>query len=169
MSLKILYHNDILLRTVSERIAPGYNLSSVVDMLKDAIRYEDKVWTGCGLSICGVQIGLPLRVILIGRPLYWNQGKHHKAFDVIVNPEVSDKSQEIAEEWEGCLSIPDTECLVSRSRTITLKYSNLQGKLVKNTFENTMARVLQHEIDHLDGILMTDKSKALRKKQDHTK
>ena len=62
MSLKILYHNDILLRTLSERIAPGYNLSSVVDKLKDAIRYEDKMWRGCGLSICGVQIGLPLRV-----------------------------------------------------------------------------------------------------------
>ena len=81
----------------------------------------------------------------------------------------SEKSQDIAKEWEGCLRITDTEFLVSRSRTITLNYSNLQGKLVKNTFENTMARVLQDEIDHLDGILMTDKSKSSRKKQDHNK
>lgn len=167
MGLRILYHNDLLLREISQIVPRGFDVQGLVEKLKDSIRYEDKVWTSCGLSLCGVQIGLPFRVILIGRPLYWGQGKHHQAFDVIVNPEIVKTSEEVKEEWEGCLSIPDLECLVSRYQKVTLEYLNLSGKSLKRTFENTVARVIQHEIDHLDGVLMTDKAKSQRKKLSH--
>ena len=70
MSLKIFYHTDSILRQVSKKIHKNDDVLNVVDKLKDAIRYKDKVWTGTGLSICGIQIGIPLRIILLGRPLF---------------------------------------------------------------------------------------------------
>ena len=166
MGLRILYHNDPLLRKVSRQIGKNEDVLSIVDKLKDAIRYEDKVWTGTGLSICGIQIGIPWRIILIGRPLYWNNNLYHKSFNVMINPEILTKDKDIIEEWEGCLSIPHLECLLPRHKSLILKYNNLLGKTIEQKFEMTISRVIQHEIDHLDGILMTDKAIDSRKKRE---
>jgi peptide deformylase len=167
MGLRILYSNDSLLRKVSRAVAHPADLDPLIDQLKDAIRYKDQVWTGSGLSICAVQIGTPLRVILLGRPLNWALGRHHKAFDVLINPAVLDLSKDLTTQWEGCLSIPDKECLVNRHSTVTISYTTLMGKNITKKFNRTAARVIQHEIDHLNGVLITDKALDTRKKLPH--
>lgn len=139
----------------------------LVENLKEAIRFKDKVWTYAGLSICAIQIGVPLRVVIVGRPLYWYCQRHHQAFDVLINPEILWKSEEKIDDWEGCLSIPDLECLVPRYSEVRIKYQNLAGRVLEKTMKNTLSRVIQHEIDHLDGKFMIDLAKDSRKKSNH--
>ena len=107
--------------------------------------------------------------MLLGRPLFWNTQRHHQAFDVLINPEIIEKSEEVKEDWEGCLSIPGIECLVPRHSEIKVKYTSLNGKLHERLMQNTLSRVMQHEIDHMDGKFMTEIAVNSRKKQSHLK
>lgn len=167
MALRILYKGSPVLESLSKTVEIGLDTFELVDKLKEAIRFKDKVWTLTGLSICAVQIGIPLRVVIIGRPLYWNCQRHHQAFDVLINPELTFKSQEILEEWEGCLSLPDIECLVPRHSEVRIKYQDLSGKTQQKLMKKTLSRVIQHEIDHLNGKFMTELAKDSRPKMNH--
>ena len=164
MRHKILYHNNSLLKQVSRPVTNFQEISEIVDKLKESLRYEDKVWTGTGLSLCGIQIGIPLRVIILARPLFWTHCKFHHGFDIIINPKILKSDSAIVEDWEGCLSYPDIECFVPRPKKIELEYLSFSNISKKKTLDNLAARVLQHEIDHLDGVLMTEKAVDSRKK-----
>jgi peptide deformylase len=169
MAVNILYKGSPILKTVSEKVAISIETFDLVEDLKHAVRFEDKVWTFTGLSICAVQIGVPKRVMILGRPLYWAAQRHHQAFDVLINPEITGNSKEVKEEWEGCLSIPGLECLVPRFSEVTVRFLNLSGKICEKVMKNTLARVIQHEIDHMDGKFMTQIAVNSRKKQNHLK
>ena len=167
MALRILYKGSPVLESLSRTVEINLEIFELIDNLKEAIRFKDKVWTFTGLSICAPQIGVPVRVVIIGRPLYWNCQRHHQAFDVLINPELTYKSKEICEEWEGCLSIPDLECLVPRYSEVKVKYQDLSGKVQEKLMKKTLSRVVQHEIDHLNGKFMTELAKDSRPKEDH--
>lgn len=106
-----------------------------------------------GIGLAAPQVGLSIRIIIVksGRK---NDGAVTYA---LVNPEIIKKSPETEMEFEGCLSIPDTYGQVERSTKVVVKALNKGGKKITLRASNLFARVLQHEIDHLDGILMTDK------------
>jgi peptide deformylase len=76
---------------------------------------------------------------------------------LLINPRIISKSNEIELDWEGCLSIPDTYGKVERSKKIKLKAQDVDGNDIKMNTTGFLARVIQHEIDHLDGILFTSK------------
>lgn len=76
----------------------------------------------------------------------------------IVNPELAKVSEEMVNGEEGCLSLPGFTGLVSRHKAVTVKGFSLQGKPVKIKAEGWLARIFQHEIDHLDGILFIDRA-----------
>ena len=169
MATSILYKGSQVLKSVSAEVQVGFETFELVDRLKHAIRFEDKVWTYTGLAICAVQIGEPVRVMILGRPLFWNTMRHHQGFDVLVNPEIVERSQEVKEDWEGCLSIPGIECLVPRHSEIKVKYMGLNGKMQEKIMTETLSRVMQHEIDHMNGKFMTEIAVNTRKKQNHLK
>jgi peptide deformylase len=88
---------------------------------------------------------------------------------IILNPEITTKSEEMVEGAEGCLSIPGYAGNVLRHKAITIKALNRKGRPIKIKAEGWLARIFQHEIDHLDGVLFIDKAtKVWKMKDDET-
>ena len=79
---------------------------------------------------------------------------------VIINPEVTTIGEEVVEDWEGCLSIPDIRGRVPRAREVRLRGLNREGGRIDLTLRDFPARVAQHEADHLDGILFFDRMRT---------
>jgi peptide deformylase len=79
----------------------------------------------------------------------------------LINPEIKPASRHVEEDWEGCLSIPDLRGLVPRHRDITVKAYDRTGRQIEMQASGFMARVIQHETDHLDGVLFLDRMKSL--------
>lgn len=77
--------------------------------------------------------------------------------EIIINPKILTKSQEIEKAWEGCLSIPGLRALVPRHKTIEVEYTTKDGLSKTVIFEDFIARVFQHEYDHLEGIVYIDR------------
>lgn len=105
-----------------------------------------------GIGLAAPQVGHSLRIILVkdGR----DEGS---ATFVLVNPEIIKTSKEKESAYEGCLSIPNLYAQVERHLRLVVRAQNKNGKKVSIKASNLLARVLEHEIDHLDGILITDK------------
>jgi peptide deformylase len=79
----------------------------------------------------------------------------------LINPEIKPASRQVEEDWEGCLSIPDLRGLVPRYRDISVKGYDRTGRQIELQASGFMARVIQHETDHLDGLLFLDRMKSM--------
>jgi peptide deformylase len=79
----------------------------------------------------------------------------------VINPEITPVGRHVDEDWEGCLSIPDLRGLVPRHRDIKVRAYDRTGKPVEIQATGFMARIIQHETDHLDGVLFLDRMKSL--------
>ncbi len=106
-----------------------------------------------GVGLAAPQVGQNIRLIVINTK---------NGAVCMINPEITKKS--LTKEWseEGCLSIPDVFGQVKRHKKITCKYLDKNGKEIKITAQGLMARVIQHEIDHLDGVLFIDKARDVK-------
>jgi len=113
-----------------------------------------------GVGLAAPQIGLPLRLIVVEFGAEEDETVPKKLY-AIVNPEIVEKSDETVTGMEGCLSVPGMVGDVERHTRIVVKGLNLQGKPVKIKAINWLARIFQHEIDHLDGIVYTDLAKRV--------
>lgn len=107
-----------------------------------------------GVGLAAPQLGLNKRIFAAHRNLKKEQEPIPYIF---VNPEITKFSTTEEIGWEGCLSIPDTYCKVKRSKEITVEYLDKNGEKQKLKTSGFFTRVIQHELDHLDGILITDK------------
>lgn len=99
-----------------------------------------------GIGLAANQIGILKRIILV---------LNKESILTMINPEIIDFSEKTCSLKEGCLSIPDTYISIDRPEKITVKYRDTKGKPHLETYDGLISRVIQHEIDHLDGILMT--------------
>ena len=79
----------------------------------------------------------------------------------IINPEITVVGTDVVEEWEGCLSIPDVRGRVPRAREITVRAYDRKGDRIELRAHDFPARVIQHETDHLDGVLLFDRMRSL--------
>ena len=107
-----------------------------------------------GAGLAAPQIGVPLRVVIFGvhsNPRY--PDVEEVPDTVLINPELTPLSDEMEEGWEGCLSVPGMRGWVPRWRRLRYKGFDENGKAFKREVEGFHARVVQHEADHLDGIL----------------
>jgi peptide deformylase len=75
----------------------------------------------------------------------------------IINPDILSYSGKKAKDWEGCLSIPGVRALVPRFSTVTVKFTTRDGKQIEKIFDGFIARIIQHECDHLEGIVFLDR------------
>jgi len=108
-----------------------------------------------GVGLAAPQVAEPLRLFA-----YWLPGSDTAAElapAVLVNPEIRAIGEELVEGWEGCLSIPGLRGLVPRHDRIKLKARTVEGEPISLTADSFHARVLQHEFDHLDGIVFLDR------------
>lgn len=132
------------------------NLKEIRDTIKEMRRLMKEA-NGIGLS--ANQVGIPRRFFITELPT--ETGKSSK-FYYFLNPEITKKSDEKVIMEEGCLSIPGVFGSVLRPEKITLEGFNFFGKKIKVKADGLLARVFQHEMDHLNGILFTDRSKTTR-------
>lgn len=107
-----------------------------------------------GVGLAAPQIGENIRMIVVNT----KDGKL-----CMINPEISKKSWRKDTDEEGCLSLPGIFCNIRRSKNATCKYINPEGKEIILEAKGFLARVIQHEIDHLDGILLLDREKMQKK------
>ncbi len=82
--------------------------------------------------------------------------------EVVINPEIVERSDEQLRDWEGCLSIPGIRGLVPRHRHIRVRYQTIEGRTVERAFDDFAARIFQHEDDHLRGIVFLDRLESTR-------
>ena len=111
-----------------------------------------------GVGIAAPQVYVSKRVIIVAsRP----NPRYPDAPDmdavVMVNPEILEQSESTILGEEGCLSVPDKRGQVARAEMVRVKYLTLQGKLVETVFHGFPARIVQHEVDHLDGVLFVER------------
>ena len=111
-----------------------------------------------GAGLAAPQVGVPLRVVIFGID---NNSRYPDAppipLTVLVNPEISPVGEVMDEGWEGCLSVPGMRGLVPRYTHIRYRGLDAEGKPVDREADGFHARVVQHECDHLDGILYPDR------------
>jgi len=134
-------------------------LKSLIQDLKDTLERAD----GCGLA--APQIGVSQRVVIVDGDVVSDVYDYLKGFKrVIINPEILEESEEKTTYSEGCLSIPNLYCDVVRPAKITIRYHNEDFQEVTETLDKFAARMVQHELSHLDGNLFTDNVPPIRKK-----
>ena len=111
-----------------------------------------------GVGIAAPQVYQSLRIfIMASKPnARYPHAPHMKPL-ALINPKVLSWSKKQEKDWEGCLSIPGVRALVPRDVSIKVEYTDRKGKLVQRTFKNFLARIFQHELDHLDGIVFLDR------------
>ena len=120
----------------------------VYDMSETMIDYN-------GIGLAAPQVHISKRIIIFRNPDI--EEKEKIQITPLINPEFKPLSDETEDDWEGCLSIPGMQGLVRRYKQITYHGYDLDGNKIENKAEGLHARVVQHEIDHLDGILYTNR------------
>jgi len=108
-----------------------------------------------GVGIAAIQIGVPLQVMVV-RAMRDAEDEETTRTMVLINPTVTQVSPKLEEDFDGCLSVPGYWGLTDRSVFMRVGYQNRFGRWINGRFEGYLARVVQHEIDHLRGILYTD-------------
>lgn len=129
--------------------------------------------TSEGIGIAAPQIGQSLRIFLASEEaLRWDEPKDMPekdrkkkqwAYYTFINPVIKKASKKNTREMEGCLSVPKTYGIVERSEKITIEAYDEKGKKFQRGTSQLYARVMQHEMDHLEGILFVQKAKTIHK------
>lgn len=111
-----------------------------------------------GVGIAAPQISESRRIVIVAsRPTARYPDAPQMAPTVMINPSFQAKSENRQKDWEGCLSIPGIRALVPRYTEIGVQYTDEQGEVVELMLDGFIARVFQHEVDHLDGIVYLDR------------
>jgi len=111
-----------------------------------------------GVGLAAPQVGVSDRLIVVEYPEDDEQEDAPKKLFVVVNPEIKETSEETEIAIEGCLSIPGLQGEVERSLAVTVKGLTRRGQPVKIKAKGWLARIFQHEIDHLNGVVFTDRA-----------
>lgn len=141
--LEIKVYGDPILREKSqpvEKITP-----EILNIIKDM---TETMYAASGVGLAAPQVGVLKRIIIV------DGGE--EGVIALINPKIVDKEGESIAE-EGCLSLPDIYANVKRSSKVTVEALDLDGEQIEITKEDLIARALQHEIDHLEGVLFIDR------------
>ena len=165
MILPIVAYGDPILKkdTVDIDIKSYTALPTIIDNMFETM------YAAHGVGLAAPQIGLTIRLFVMDSARMYDEGQEGGVKKAFINPELID---ETGEEWtfsEGCLSIPGVRGEVTRHKDIVIRYQDLSSNWHEESFTSWDARVIQHEYDHLDGILFTEYLPSLRKQLLKTK
>ncbi len=164
MILPIVNYGDPVLK---QKAAPlnGEDVSALV-----ADMYET-MYNACGVGLAAPQIGRSIRLFVVDAAAMYrdDEPKPDNLKRVFINPVIVEESGEPWGFEEGCLSIPDLRQTVWRKPVVKIRYENENRRLVEDVLDGMMARVVQHEFDHLEGVLFIDRLPALKKQLIKTK
>ncbi|MDI3525496.1 MAG: peptide deformylase [Candidatus Atribacteria bacterium] len=151
MVRKIVLYGNPLLR---EKAQPVTSIDGrIVSILQDM---EETMLASSGIGLAGNQIGVLLRLVTLVHP------EQQKVLHLI-NPEIVEKSGDGELQEEGCLSLPGLYAKVERAEKTFVKALDINGKEIQIAAEGLLARILQHEIDHLNGTLFIDRLAPARR------
>ena len=167
MILPIIAYGDPVLRKMGQEITKDYP-----DLDKLIINMWDTMYEAYGVGLAAPQVNLSIRLFMIDPSPFAEDenltGPEKEVLSnlkkVFINPKII---AEEGEEWafnEGCLSIPEVREDVFRKPKITIEYMDEDFNSLRETYEGLAARVIQHEYDHIEGILFTDKLSSLKKR-----
>jgi peptide deformylase len=167
MILPIIGYGDPVLRKVGESLTAEHP-----DLKETIANMYDTMYNACGVGLAAPQVGLALRLFVIDTTPFSDdedlddtEQKQLSGFKkTFINAKMI---KEDGEEWsfnEGCLSIPDVREDVYRNERITIEYCEEDFVMKTEVFDGLIARVIQHEYDHIEGILFTDKISSLKKR-----
>jgi peptide deformylase len=165
MILPIIAYGDPVLKQEAEEVTADYpNLKQIIADMFETME------AASGVGLAAPQVGLSIRVFIVDTSPFADEDEEDEEMKtlidfrkVFINPIIL---EEEGEKWnfnEGCLSIPGIREDVSRKPKITIEYYNEHFELIEETYEGLRARVIQHEYDHIEGVLFTDRLNPLRK------
>jgi peptide deformylase len=172
---EILEVPDPRLKTVSSPVEPHEFNDALHQLVDDMF---ETMYAARGIGLAAIQIGVPKRVLVIdlqpedpdAEPIEYIQDGQKRSRPatkkdprVFINPVILDPSSERSTYQEGCLSIPEIYAEVERPARCTVRYQDLAGNTHEERFEGLMATCLQHEMDHLEGILFIDHLSRLKR------
>jgi peptide deformylase len=161
MSIRpLLIIPDTKLRLVSE---PVKEITSEIRRLADDML--ETMYDAPGVGLAAIQIGVPIRMVTMD--VSKSEDEHQPM--VLINPEIVWASEEKRVYEEGCLSIPEYYEEVERPDRVRFRYMNLQGEMIEQDADGLLATCVQHEIDHLDGVLFIDHLSKLKRDRVMTK
>ena len=160
MKYPVTVYGDPLLRKKAKEIDQNYpNLEQVIENMWETMYYSD------GVGLAAPQVGLPIRMFLVDASSGADEEPELIDFKkVFINPEIIETK---GEEWvmnEGCLSLPEIREDVTRPDEVTIRWFDEKFEEHEETFKGFAGRVIQHEYDHLEGILFIDYLSPLRKR-----
>ncbi|HVX97239.1 MAG TPA: peptide deformylase [Polyangia bacterium] len=158
MILKIVQTGDPVLREPARPLTPGEIVAPEIQQLIELMRETMRDAPGVGLA--APQVGVPLQLAVI-EDIGESEVQERKPvpFHVIVNPRLS-LGDELVEHYEGCLSVEGFQGVVPRARSVSVEALDHRGQPVTIKADGWYARILQHEIDHLNGTLYIDRMKT---------
>jgi peptide deformylase len=167
MILPVIAYGDPVLRKKTEYITPDYpQFKEVLDNMWETM------YNASGVGLAAPQVGLPIRLFVIDTTpfaddteLAEEESKQLQGFKkVFINAQIVEES---GDQWafnEGCLSIPNVREDVYRHEKVVISYQDENFNKHTDTYNGLIARVIQHEYDHIEGILFTDKISSLKKR-----
>jgi peptide deformylase len=144
-------------------------ISSPVDKVDDAVRALVKdmfetMYAAPGIGLAAIQVGVPKRILVIDlQEPEEEDGEPVRDPRVFINPEIVEHSDRDVPYTEGCLSVPDQYAEVDRPDRIRARWLDLDGKVREEEIEGLLATCLQHEMDHLNGVLFIDHLSRLKR------
>ena len=154
--LPVAQRGEAILTLVATPIAETEFASTWLNALADAM--QDTMLERNGVGIAAPQVYISKRVIIVAsrpNPRYPDAPEMNAV--VMVNPEILEFSQAKCLGEEGCLSVPNERGQVERAQAVKVRYRTLQGEVVETCYEGFPARIVQHEVDHLNGVLFVDR------------
>lgn len=160
MVFPIVVYGSPMLRKVSEDITKDYkDLQKLIDDMFETMYASD------GVGLAAPQIGKSIRLFIIdASPMSEDEPDLADFKKVFINANIIDEQ---GDKWpfvEGCLSLPDIREEVIRQKSVTIEYYDEHFEYHKETYEGIKARIVQHEYDHLDGVMFVDLLSPLKKK-----
>lgn len=149
----ILHYPDPILR---ERALPMERIDSELHTLLDDML--ETMYDAPGVGLAGPQIGVSRRILVLDA-----SPTEERMPQCIINPEILESSDKTSVYEEGCLSMPEIFAEVERPASVLVRYLNRNGVQLEELFEGKAATIIQHEIDHLNGVMFIDHLSRLRR------
>jgi peptide deformylase len=157
MSLRRILTVDADLATLKRRSEPVTGVDDALRALMDDM--VETMYAAPGIGLAAIQVGEPKRVLVMDL----SRGEGPRAPRYFVNPEILWASEELVPYEEGCLSVPEIYDEVERAAKVRVRYLDYDGVAIEEEAEGLYAVCIQHEIDHLDGVLFIDHLSRLKR------
>ncbi len=160
MILPIYGYGYPVLKKIAEEVPEDYpNLGELIENMMETM------YSASGVGLAAPQVGLSLRLFVVDTQQIMDEGKEEEGFkQAFINAEILEDAGDLWAYEEGCLSIPDVRGDVERPTQIRMRYQDENFETHEKVFTGMHARVIQHEYDHIEGILFTEHLKPIKKR-----